>query len=234
MATRPRTGQKRLTRQPLKMDKLPTELLDRVMKERAAGRTWEEIEELSPRFEEWKNTNETIQGQFPKLRLPHTTLQRWYDLRVEQVRRDVMARMDRARELAESFADKKFKDLPDAVMNALRDQIFMLMEASDDKSRAKAIQGLGSLGLMISRIERTKVAQRKLDIEEEKVEAQKQRLKEIGDPRELYLGAVQDVLKKLRTRKEVRAVIDPIRDELIQEFSYGAEAYAKQIEAGAA
>jgi predicted metal-dependent hydrolase len=87
---------------------------------------------------------------------------------------------------------------------------------------------------MISRIERTKVAQRKLDIEEEKLEAAKNRLKELGDPRELYLGVVQEILKKLRTRKDVRAVIDPIKEELIQEFSYGAEAYAKQIEAGAA
>jgi hypothetical protein len=216
------------------MDKLPMELLDRVMKERAAGRTWSEIEEMSPGFEEWQKTSEEVREQFPRWKLPHTTLLRWHDLRVEQVRKDLMARSDNARELAASFSSRGLKGLPDAVMNALRDQIFILLQACDEGSRAKAIQGLGSLGLMISRIERTKVAQQKLDIEQEKLEAAKSRLKELGDPRELYLGVVEDILKKLRTRKDVRAVIDPIREELIQEFSYGAEAYAKQIEAGAA
>ncbi|MFL6310594.1 MAG: phage protein Gp27 family protein [Terriglobales bacterium] len=234
MTSRRKTGQKPQTRQPLKIDKLPVEIRDEIQKLRAAGRTWIEIEELSARFVKWDSLPTPVLELFPDMRLPHSSLQRWYDLRVDQVRREVMARADRAREWAQSFAGKGFKELPDAVMNALRDQIFMLMESSDDGSRTKAIQGLGSLGLMISRIERTKVAQRKLDIEEEKLEAAKNRLKELGDPRELYLGVVQEILKKLRTRKDVRAVIDPIKEELIQEFSYGAEAYAKQIEAGAA
>ena len=57
---------------------------------------------------------------------------------------------------------------------------------------------------------------------------------EAGDPREIYLLASQDLLKKLRSREPVRAVIDPIKEELIQEFTHGAEAFSKQIEATAA
>ncbi len=234
MSSKPKTGEKRKTRQPLKMDKLPSHLLDRVMAERSVGRTWEEIEDLSPRFEEWQKTEDVVRANFPGLRLPHSTLQRWYDIRVEQVKKEMLADAEKARELAATFSSRGIDGLPDAVMNALRDQIFVLLQSSDAGSRAKVVQGLGSLGLMISRIERTKVAQRKLDIEEEKIAAQKERLRDIGDPRDLYLGVALDVLKKLRSRKEVRSVIDPIREELVQEFSHGAEAYAKQIEAGQA
>src|SRR5690348_14056126 len=106
MASRPKTGEKRRTRQPLKMDKLPAELLDRVMKERAAGMFWKEIEDLSPRFEEWQKTSEEVRAQFPGLRIPHTTLHRWYDLRFEQVKKEVLADQVRAREIAALFAGK--------------------------------------------------------------------------------------------------------------------------------
>ena len=151
-------------------------------------------------------------------------------LRVDQVLSEAASEQVRAREIAAQFAGSGVDDLPDAVTNALSDKIFALMQSSDELHRAQAIKGLGQLALLISRLERLKLSQRKLDLEKEKIDAQNRKLKEL-DAREVYLKAAEDVLKKLRTRKDIRAVIDPIKEELITEFAHGAEAYSKQIEA---
>ena len=156
-------------RQPLKMDKLPTELLDRVMKERAAGRTWLEIEEMSPRFEEWKQADDQTRINFPDNRLPHTTLLRWHDLRVDQVKREVLADQVRAREIAGLFAGKELKDLPDTVRTAISDQLFGMMQNSDEKSRHRAVAGLLALGELMAQ-------QRKLEIADKKVQAETKRV----------------------------------------------------------
>jgi hypothetical protein len=170
MASKRKTGEKPLVRQPLKMDKLPTELLDRVMKERAAGRTWMEIEEMSPRFEEWeKTTKPEIRAEFPGLKLPHSTLLRWHDLRVDQVKREVLADQVKAREIAALFAGKGMKDLPETVRTAISDQLFGMMQNADEKSRHKVVAGMLALGELMAQ-------QRKLEIQEQKVQAETKRV----------------------------------------------------------
>jgi hypothetical protein len=169
MAKKPKTGEKRRTRQPLKMDKLPMELLDRVMKERAAGRTWLEIEEMSPRLEEWEKTEPQIRAQFPELKLPHTTLMRWYDIRVEQVKKEVLASQVRAREIAALFAGKGIKDLPEAVRTAISDQLFGMMQNADEKSRHKTVAGLLALGVLLN-------DQRKVELKGQQVKAETKRV----------------------------------------------------------
>jgi hypothetical protein len=163
-------------RQPLKMDKLPMELLDRVMQERAAGRTWMEIEELSPRFEEWGKVEQANREawllafkSFPGGRIPHTTLSRWYDLRVEQVKKEVLANQVRAREIAALFAGKEIKDLPEAVRAALSDQIFGMMQSTDEKHRTQAISSLLNLGVLLNE-------QRKVQLKERQVETENRRV----------------------------------------------------------
>lgn len=158
-----------MVRQPLKMDKLPAELLDRVMKERAAGRTWLEIEEMSPRFEEWQKTSETVRAEFSGLKLPHSTLLRWHDLRVDQVKREVMADQVKAREIAGLFAGKELKDLPDTVRTAISDQLFGMMQNQDEKSRHKVVAGMLALGELLAQ-------QRKLEIQEQKVQTETKRV----------------------------------------------------------
>ena len=148
------------------MDGLPQELLDRVMKERAAGRTWMEIESLSPKFEEWERTTPEVRAEYQDLRLPHTTLQRWYDLRVEQVKKEVRDDQVKARELAGLFADKEFKNLPEVVRTALGDKIFAVLKSSDDKSQIKNLMDFGWLLTQYKR----------LDIQEKKVEAETTRV----------------------------------------------------------
>lgn len=184
MATRPKTGEKRRTRQPLKMDKLPMELLDRVMQERAAGRTWTEIEEMSPRFEEWKKTEESIRAQFPGLKLPHTTLTRWYDLRVEQVKKEVLANQVRAREIAALFAGKEMKDLPEAVRAALSDLIFGMMQSTEEKNRGKAISGLLAFGELLNE-------NRKVGLKERQIQTMERTL-------QIKIDAVLEKVKKLK------------------------------------
>ena len=190
------------------MDKLPSELLDRVMQERAAGRTWIEIEELSPRFSEWQKTDEAVRARFPELKLPHTTLLRWYDLRVEQVKKEVLANQVRAREIAALFAGKEMKDLPDAVKAALSDQIFGLMQNTDEKNRSKAIAGLLGLGVLLNE-------QRKVQLKERQVETLERTLQlKIESMREKVAKLKKDVdgtgRKKQLSPEELKQRVDEI------------------------
>jgi hypothetical protein len=87
----------------------------------------------------------------------------------------------------------------------------------------------------MSRMQRVELQAKRVDADLARIDAERAKLAaEAGDPREIYLLASQDLLKKLRTRELVRAVIDPIKEELIQEFTHGAEAFSKQIEASTA
>jgi predicted Mrr-cat superfamily restriction endonuclease len=117
----------------------------------------------------------------------------------------------------------------------MRDQVFMLMRSVGQGDRDKFVAALGDLTLAMTRMQRVELQAKRVDAELAKIEAERAKLAaEAGDPREIYLLASQDLLKKLRSREPVRAVIDPIKEELIQEFTHGAEAFAKQIEASTA
>lgn len=160
MARKARTGERRLVRQPLKIDKLPLELRDRIQEERAAGKTWAEIEDASPRFPEWNDISPEVQALFPDRRLPGRTLLRWWDLRVEQVRREMMQQAEVAKGLAVAFAGRGMKELPEAVMNALRDLIFSVLEHSDEKNRGKVIKSLSDLGWLLNDYRKVEIKER--------------------------------------------------------------------------
>jgi hypothetical protein len=85
---RPGVGARRKTRQPLKIDKLPQEWRDWIQKQRAKGSTWAEIEEMSATTLPWES-EASAKALFSAKRLPETNLIRWYDLRVEQVNREI-------------------------------------------------------------------------------------------------------------------------------------------------
>jgi hypothetical protein len=94
---------------------------------------------------------------------------------------------------------------------------------------------LGQLTLAMTRVERVKLQRKRVEADLAKIDAERARLAaEAGDPREIYLLAAQSLLKLMRTREQLRCVIDPIKDELIQEMSHAAESFAKQVEASAA
>lgn len=159
------------------MDRLPQELLDRVMRERAAGRTWLEIEEMSPRFEEWGKVEQANKDayllafkSFPAGRIPHTTLQRWYDLRVEQVRSELLADQARAREIAQIFAGKGYEGLSDTVRNAIADKVFEVMQSADDKSKGKALKSLQEFGWLLAQQQKLELQARKQKVDERALE----------------------------------------------------------------
>jgi hypothetical protein len=85
MNRRPRTGEPRKVRQPLSIDKLPTEWRNRIIAFRDKWVTWEKLEKETTTWE-WDKLSSEQRALFPKNRIPHTTLHRWYDIRIEQIR----------------------------------------------------------------------------------------------------------------------------------------------------
>jgi uncharacterized protein (TIGR00159 family) len=118
-ATRhPKTGERRRPRRPLQLDCLPLAMLDRIRAERAAGRSGAEIEQSSPQWPQWEQAGPEALACFPDRRLPHRSLQRWHDLRVEQVRHEQQKQSLAAHAIAEQLAAHGFSGLDDAVKNA--------------------------------------------------------------------------------------------------------------------
>ncbi|HWR17132.1 MAG TPA: hypothetical protein VN577_20045 [Terriglobales bacterium] len=144
--SRPRTGEKREVRQPLKIDKLPLEVHERIQKLRAKGKTWLEIEEMSKGFVPWDKLPTATLELFPDLHLPHSNLQRWYDLRIEQVSHELAAEAERARQFSKAIAKiADVEQLGDAAVNALSDVVFSVMKAQTRDKYAKAVESLGYL-----------------------------------------------------------------------------------------
>jgi hypothetical protein len=250
MGHRPRTGEPRQKQRTLKLDVLiaaQPQVRDAILSLRDQGATWPEIAEQSARpwskewakdhggFVNWDELPTPSLEAFPDLRLPQTSLQRWFDLRVRQVRAEVLKESERARTWAQEFAAKSIPDANSAVINALRDQVFEMMRSVGRNDQATFVKGLQNLTLAMSRMQRVELQAKRVEADLAKIDAERAKLAaEAGDPREIYLLASQDLLKKLRSREQVRAVIDAIKEELIQEFTHGAEAFAKQIEASTA
>jgi hypothetical protein len=244
---RPKTGEERKTHQPLKIDLLPQSAREAVETLYDRGRTWLEISDQSARpysqswitdgggFINWESLDLKVLEEFPEMKLPKSTLHRWFDLRVAQARKKVLTESAQAREFASAFIGKDLLNSNSAVVNALRDQVFGLIQSAGTGDKALFAKGLKDLTLAITRVQRVELQAKRVDAELAKIDAERAKLAaEAGDPREIYLLASQDLLKKLRSREQVRSVIDPIKEELIQEFTHGAEAFAKQIEASTA
>jgi hypothetical protein len=203
---RPRTGERRQVNQPLKIDKLPPKVHEAILMFRnKLGRTWEEIEALSALpakaeskadrgFVDWDSLETEVLGLFPERRLPHTSLHRWYDLRVSQVRRDVEQRSVVARQLAESFAKSAVDGSDEAVINAARDQLMSLLaEDLTPGGRAKAAAGLIALAEILQAARANDIKERKVGVDERRisvVEAREQAARERVDQ------ATQQAVKK--------------------------------------
>lgn len=197
---RPRTGDKRKSNQPLKIDRLPEDVRDAILDLRnAKGKTWEQIEELSalPKdkggFIEWEALPLAVLEMFPEMRLPHTSLHRWYDLRVSQVRRQVIAESEKARAFAESFAGRKMAGSNAAVMNAMRDQVFALMRNVGASDRDKFLDGLNMLSLTMARLQRVDLQAKRVKVDQRRIKLLEERERQA---RERVDAATQQAAKK--------------------------------------
>lgn len=181
-ARRPRTGERRRTNLPLKIDKLPEDVRNAILDLRNnGGKTWEQIEELSALakdkggFIDWDALPLPVLEIFPEMRLPRTSLHRWYDLRVSQVRRQVMAESEKARAFAESFAGKKIAGANAAVMNAMRDQVFNLMRDVGAGDRDKFLAGLNMLSLTMARLQRVDLQAKRVKVDQRRARVLEER-----------------------------------------------------------
>ena len=175
-AKRPRTGEPRRTNQPLKIDKLPPDALQSILALRnGLGKTWQEIEAISAHskaeggFIDWEN-NPMLALLFPDKQLPHTSLHRWYDLRVVQVRKDVEQRSAVAREVAESFAASVVDGSDEAVLNAARDQLMALLaEDLTPGSRERTAKILINLAKTLQAARANNVRERAVAVDERRI-----------------------------------------------------------------
>ncbi len=188
---RPGVGQKRRQRKPLTVERLPQEVRDAILGARANGKTWAETTEAA-----------AIAAQLLKAAPPtERQVRTWYDLRVEQVQREVMAQAESARALAGAFAAKGSPQLPEAVRAALQSTIFSLLDASEGDQKKAAIKSLNDLGFLLAR-------QRQLDLEEQRLGLEREKLQQI---RSKVAGAKQAVAgKKKMSPAEMQKVLDEI------------------------
>ncbi len=182
-SSRPKTGDKRRANQPLKIDRLPAVVHEAIQYlKNIRGKTWQEIEEQSSRpfsanwqkdfggFVPWETLPIDVLELFPDLRLPHTNLHRWYDLRVSQVQAEVMARSEQARVIARAFAKSVVAKSDEAVINAARDQIMsVLSEDASPKGRMSAAKALIGLAEVMQGARGNKIKERKATVDERRI-----------------------------------------------------------------
>ncbi len=165
------------------------------------GKTWQEIEEYSAQkillmtakqvaetasakkttvqpdtvlpggFVDWDNLPMHVLEQFPDMRLPRTSLHRWYDIRVAQVRTEVEVRSRQARVIAESFAKSSLVNGDEAVINAARDTLMgVLAEDGTEAGRLNATKGLIKLGDLMQKARTNAIRDRKVTVDEQNLQ----------------------------------------------------------------
>ena len=202
---RPKTGEPRVAKQPLKIDRLPESAQEAIKTLYNRGRTWVEIAEQSAKpyskdwekdgggFIDWVQVDAEALDLFPGLRLAKSSLQRWFDLRVSQVRAQVLAESEKARQWAAIFAGKDLPESNAAVMNAMRDQVFNLMQSVGPHDQAKFLEGLNLLSLTMSRLQRVDLQAKRVDVDQRKMKLLEDREKAA---RERVDEATQTAAKK--------------------------------------
>jgi hypothetical protein len=203
MASTRKTGEPQRSKQPLSIDRLPQVMLDRIQKERSeSGKSWSSIEAESPNWKEWNDVPSQVLELFPDLRLPHSNLQRWWDLRIAQVRTQVLAETEQARALAESFKDREFKDADKAVVNAIRDQVFSMLHSVGDQKQF--LKQLKDFGWLLAQFKKVEVQQKKVQLDERKVEMAQKKLDKLTNDaaKQLEKGkpVTLDDINKIRER----------------------------------
>jgi hypothetical protein len=179
---RPLTGEPRRVHQPLKIDLLPQSARDAIEQLYDRGRTWMEIEEQSARpysekwqadqggFVNWEALDLKVLEAFPDMKLPKSTLHRWFDLRVRQARRQVLAESAKARAFAAQFVPLDLPGGNAAVMNAMRDQVFNLMQKVGSGDQAKFLEALNALSLTMARLQRVDLQARRVAVDEKEIQ----------------------------------------------------------------
>lgn len=178
---RPKTGEERKTHQPLKIDLLPASVREAIELLYDRGRTWLEISEQSAKpysanwkddwggFVDWEKLDLNVLEQFPDMKLAKATLHRWFDLRVSQARKRVLAESAQAREFASAFVGNDLLNSNSAVINALRDQVFNLIQSAGMGDKAAFAKGLKDLTLAMSRMQRVEIQAKRVEVDQRRI-----------------------------------------------------------------
>lgn len=224
----PRAREPRKKQLPFSIDLLPMEVLEAVKRLRADhGLYWDEIERLSSLpydekweakigsagFVNWDAMPRPVLERFPDLRLPHSNLHRWYSQRVVQARREVSERMQFARDFAAAWAAAGIKGSDEAVTNAVRDAVFvMLQESNDKKGRIVATKALLALREVMNGVKANAIKERKVATEEQRVQILK---RDFELKRRRFDKEMGDAAKKVsRGQAITKADIDRIRERV--------------------
>jgi hypothetical protein len=105
-------------------------------------------------------------AEFPDRRLPHTSLQRWHDLRVDQLLSLQEEQVAIAQEFAERLAAPGIEHLGAAVCNALSESVLRLKLEGGDEQRIR--DELCRLARVVATAERTEIARRRMELEDRK------------------------------------------------------------------
>lgn len=165
---RPRAGERRKADQPFKVDRLPLAVRDQIEDLRAKeGRSFGEIEELSAKFVPWEELAPTVRLLFPKQVISERRLRSWYTVRVKQRLDESRERSEASHAFAAALLETEYKDLPQSVMNALADRVFEVTQMARKGDFKGEIQALHALALAVSKLRRTAVHEKRIELEEQ-------------------------------------------------------------------
>ena len=135
-------------------------------------------------FVPWDNLPRNVLELFPKLYLPRSNLHRWYKARVVAVRRQMLVASERARTIAESFAKATVEGSNEAVLNAARDQLMVVLsEDGTSNGRRATAKALTGLAIVMQAARANDIKERKVAVEEQvlqmKLDVMKQKAGEL-------------------------------------------------------
>ncbi len=129
-------------------------------------------------FVQWDKVGLRVLELFPDMRIPKSNLQRWYKTRVVNVRQQMLEASENSRIIAESFAKATVEGSDDAVMNAARDQLMVVLsEDGSAKGRMAVTKALISLAEVMQGQRANDIKERKAATDERKIALLEQREK---------------------------------------------------------
>jgi hypothetical protein len=143
-------------------------MLDRICARRAEGYSWVAIENDSPHWPEWDQLDPALRACFPGLRLPHSNLHRWYDLRICQAGLRREDRSFAADAVVRRLAGGPFDDLPDAIKTTLGQLALAVLSAGGNPLLQR--KGLLCLARLLARFQANEIARQRLEIKKQRME----------------------------------------------------------------
>ena len=118
-------------------------------------------------FVPWNNLPLNVLELFPDLKLPKSSLHRWYRARVVEVQQQMLEASERSREVAQAFAAAVVEGANEAVLNAARDQLMVVLsEDASAKGRIGTVKALIGLAEVMQKVRSNDIKERRVEVEE--------------------------------------------------------------------